>query len=102
MRGIGAGQRIFELLDREPAIPPSTGITVPTDRVRTVRFERVGFEYPSRRGVEVLKDFNLEVTPGESVALVGMSGSGKSSVNALLMRYYDPIRGRITFGDQGM
>lgn len=73
MRGIGAGQRIFELLDRAPAIPPSAGTPVPAPAARgggTLRFERVAFEYPSRRGVEVLADFSLEVRRGESVALV--------------------------------
>lgn len=76
MRGIGAGQRIFELLDRAPAIPPNTGARVPLVRSAhgtdggTVRFERVGFAYPSRPGVQVLDDFSLDVRRGESVALV--------------------------------
>lgn len=70
MRGIGAGTRIFELLDRTPAISPNTGIAVPATRRGTVKFEGVQFEYPSRKGVEILKDFNLEVGIGESVAIV--------------------------------
>lgn len=76
MRGIGAGQRIFELLGRSPAIPPASGVPVAVPSVQagttagTVRFERVAFEYPSRPGVEVLKDFTLDVKRGESVALV--------------------------------
>jgi putative ABC transport system ATP-binding protein len=72
MRGIGAGQRVFELLDRAPVIPPESGVPVPPahERVGTVRFERVGFSYPSRKAVEVLKDFSLEIGTGESVALV--------------------------------
>lgn len=76
MRGVGAGQRIFELLDRAPAIPPNSGVPVAVPAVKsganvgTVRFERVAFEYPSRPGVEVLKDFTLDVRRGESVALV--------------------------------
>ncbi|KAJ7578678.1 P-loop containing nucleoside triphosphate hydrolase protein [Mycena floridula] len=100
MRGMGAGTRIFELLDRTPAIPPNKGIAVPSTRTGTVKFENVQFEYPSRKGVEVLKNFELEVGIGESVALVGASGSGKSSVNSLLLRYYDPVKGKVTFDGQ--
>lgn len=70
MRGMGAGTRIFELLDRSPAIPPNTGITLPTSRRGTVRFEDIKFEYPSRQGVGILENFNLEIGVGESVAIV--------------------------------
>ena len=70
MRGIGAGQRIFEVLDRSPAIPPGGGIPLDRSRTGTLRFERVAFEYPSRRGVMVLDNFDLEVRVGESVAIV--------------------------------
>ncbi|GLB37351.1 putative ABC transporter transmembrane region [Lyophyllum shimeji] len=100
MRGIGAGTRIFELLDRRPAIPPDTGVPVPPTRRGPVKFEGVHFEYPSRKGVEILKDLNLELDAGESVAIVGKSGGGKSSIHALLLRYYDPVRGKITFDGQ--
>ncbi|KAF7351014.1 ATP-binding cassette transporter [Mycena sanguinolenta] len=57
---------------------------------------------PSRsdRGLSILKGFNLEVAVGESVAIVGQSGGGKSSVHSLLLRYYDPIEGKITFDGQ--
>ncbi|OSC98781.1 P-loop containing nucleoside triphosphate hydrolase protein [Trametes coccinea BRFM310] len=100
MRGVGAGVRIFDLLDRQPAIPPDVGVEVDRSRRGPIRFEHVWFEYPSRRNVQILKDLNLEVAMGESVALVGQSGSGKSSINALLMRYYDPIKGKVTFDGQ--
>jgi len=100
MRGVGAGERIFELLDRHPAIPPYTGAPVDPTRRGPVRFEGVYFQYPSRPGVEILKNLELEVKVGESVALVGRSGSGKSSVNALLLRYYDPVKGKVTFDGQ--
>ena len=69
MRGIGAGVRIFDLLDRQPAIPPATGAEVDSARRGPIRFEHVWFEYPSRR-VQILKDLNLEVGVGESVAIV--------------------------------
>jgi ABC-type multidrug transport system fused ATPase/permease subunit len=70
MRGIGAGTRIFELLDRSPAIPPHKGITVPPERRGVLKFENIKFEYPSRKGVDILKNFNLEIGVGESVAIV--------------------------------
>lgn len=70
MRGVGAGTRIFELLDRAPAIPPHQGIAVPADRRGVLKFENVKFEYPSRKGVDVLKNFDLEIGVGESVVIV--------------------------------
>ncbi|KAI6113511.1 P-loop containing nucleoside triphosphate hydrolase protein [Pisolithus croceorrhizus] len=100
MRGIGASTRIFEVLDRKPAIPPHQGIELDPSRRGTVKFENVGFEYPSRRGVVILDNFNLEISVGESVAIVGRSGGGKSSVQSLLLRFYDPVRGKVTFDGQ--
>lgn len=70
MRGVGAGVRIFELLDRSPAISPDVGADVDPARRGPVRFENVTFEYPSRPGVEILKNLDLEVKVGESVAIV--------------------------------
>ncbi|KZT04839.1 uncharacterized protein LAESUDRAFT_703148 [Laetiporus sulphureus 93-53] len=100
MRGVGAGERIFELLDRAPAIPPDVGLDVDPARRGPVRFEGISFQYPTRPGVQILKDLDLEISVGESVAIVGRSGSGKSSINALLMRYYDPVKGKVTFDGQ--
>ena len=70
MRGIGAGMRIFEVLDRSPAIPYGIGEEVPKSQLGVVKFEHVHFEYPSRKGVEILKDFDLELGLGESVVIV--------------------------------
>jgi hypothetical protein len=70
MRGIGAGTRIFELLDRRAVIPPITGIELPPTRRGTLKFEGIRFEYPSRPGVGILKDFELEIGVGESVVIV--------------------------------
>ncbi|KAJ3503106.1 hypothetical protein NLJ89_g8580 [Agrocybe chaxingu] len=93
-------ERVFEVMDRTPAIPYAEGIEVHKDRLGVIKFEKVGFEYPSRKGVEILKDFNLELGIGESVAIVGESGGGKSSVHSLLLRYYDPVQGKITYDGQ--
>lgn len=70
MRGVGAGVRIFDLLDRKPAIPPDAGVEVEATRRGPIRFEKVAFEYPSRKNVTILKDLDLEVGVGESVAIV--------------------------------
>ena len=61
-----------------------------------IRFEGVHFHYASRANVPVLDGFDMVFPPGQSVALVGASGSGKSTVVALVERFYDPTRGRVT------
>jgi ATP-binding cassette subfamily B protein len=94
MKASGAAERVFDLLDRAPAMP-SGGARL--DRVEgRVRFEAVRFAYPARPDVTVLAGLDLELAPGEVVALVGPSGAGKSTVAALLGRLYDPEDGRIT------
>lgn len=70
MRGIGAGVRIFDLLERQPVIDSSAGVPIDPARRGPIRFENVTFQYPSRKEVTVLKDLTLEIQPGESVALV--------------------------------
>jgi ABC-type multidrug transport system fused ATPase/permease subunit len=118
MRAIGAGTRVFEVLDRQPLIPLQSGIELSPERRGMIRFEHVHFEYPTRKDIKVLKDFHLEVKVGETVAIVwvakmlfadiifdaclsGQSGGGKSSVHSLLLRYYDPTHGKVTFDGQG-
>ena len=70
MRGIGAGVRIFDLLDRQPVIPPDVGTEVDHTRRGPIKFEHVSFEYPSRKNMKILKHLDLEVGVGESVAIV--------------------------------
>ncbi len=64
-----------------------------------ISFENVSFAYPSRSSTLTLKNFNLRINEGECIALVGSSGSGKSTVASLLQRLYEPLEGRIRFGD---
>ncbi|MGK3961141.1 ABC transporter ATP-binding protein [Sorangium sp. So ce118] len=94
MRALGSAERVFELLDREPAMPLSGGVEPAAVQGR-LELERVGFSYPARRDVPVLKGIDLSVRPGEVIALVGSSGAGKSTIASLLMRLYDPDEGRI-------
>ncbi|MBA3279899.1 MAG: ABC transporter ATP-binding protein, partial [Geodermatophilaceae bacterium] len=90
-----AADRIFELLDAEPTIlDPPHG---PEQRLGAgrLRLERVGFTYPDATA-PVLQDVDLEIIPGETVALVGATGSGKTTLTALVPRLYDVTAGRIT------
>jgi ABC transporter fused permease/ATP-binding protein len=94
MRASGAAERVFEMIDRTPAIPQSGGLRPQTLEGR-VAFRDVRFAYPSRLDVPVLQGLDLELAPGEVVALVGPSGGGKSTIAALLARLYDPLAGAI-------
>ncbi|MBL0276947.1 MAG: ATP-binding cassette domain-containing protein [Anaeromyxobacter sp.] len=95
MRGLGAAERVFELTDRVAAMPTSGGRRL--DKVAgRLSYEQVEFAYPSRPDVPVLRGVDLTVQPGEVVALVGPSGAGKSTLGSLLVRLYDPARGRVT------
>lgn len=94
-KGVGSAQRIWEILDRKCSIPSGFGI-VPENRPRgEVTFDSVKFNFPSRPDSVVLNDFNLVLRHGETTALVGRSGSGKSTIASLLLRLYDPSNGRI-------
>jgi ABC-type multidrug transport system fused ATPase/permease subunit len=97
MKGLGAGARVFELIDRPATVELGKGETLQLDTaVRgKVRFEDVHFTYPSRPQQPILRGVTLDIEPGQSYALVGGSGAGKSSVHSLLLRFYDPTQGRI-------
>ena len=70
MRGVGAGTRIFDLLERTPKIRQSQGQVLEPSRRGVVSFENIKFNYPSRPETRVLDGFNLELAPGTSIALV--------------------------------
>ncbi|MCX9156232.1 ABC transporter transmembrane domain-containing protein [Niveibacterium sp. 24ML] len=95
-RARGATERLMELLATVPDIaPPANPQSLPPPRGE-VRFEQVNFRYPSRPDTAALDDFSLAVSPGETVALVGPSGAGKTTVFQMLLRFYDPASGIIT------
>jgi ATP-binding cassette subfamily B protein len=97
-RAAGGMARIRELLDTAPRVTvPASPRRLPTERRGHLRFEKVQFRYPARPQTAALADFDLEVRPGETVALVGPSGAGKSTVFQLLLRFYDPQAGRILY-----
>ena len=93
-RASGSLNRVVEILCREPRIPMSDGQR-PDPVKGDVVFEDVSFAYPSRPDVPVLQSLNLAVRPGEIVALVGASGAGKSTIASLLLRFHDPLAGRV-------
>ena len=112
IKSSGAGDKVFALLDRKPP-PPGTGNeTVRTSELEAtggrsdsvdqnnvasmrIKLENVHFRYPSRPDHPVLQGLDLEISEGQTVALVGPSGCGKSTVIGLLKRFYDPIHGRV-------
>jgi ABC transporter fused permease/ATP-binding protein len=107
-KAVGATQRVRELM----ITPPEFGTPNPRHDVASkphpdpapnrldgsVRFEHVSFRYPSRPDLPVLKDLSLAAASGEKIALVGPSGAGKSTVVSLLLRFYDPDEGHVSFG----
>jgi ATP-binding cassette, subfamily B, bacterial len=97
LRAAGATERLMELLhNRSPVAEPARPVTMPpVSGGSTVSFEHITFHYPSRPQHAALKDFQLHIRAGETVALVGPSGAGKSTVLQLVLRFYDAQQGRV-------
>ncbi|CAO3600582.1 unnamed protein product [Absidia cylindrospora] len=88
---------IFEIIDRQPTIDPDLEGVEPTNVDGDVKFENVGFVYPSRPNASIFSgDFNLHIKPNQTIALVGHSGNGKSTVIGMLQRWYDPHQGTVS------
>jgi ATP-binding cassette subfamily B protein len=94
----GAAERLFEILKIEPQIKtPLVPVAFPTPPRGEVTFRDVRFSYPTRTDVTVLDGLSFLVNPGEKLALVGPSGAGKSTIFHLILRFYDPLSGSVTF-----
>jgi ATP-binding cassette, subfamily B, bacterial len=94
----GSAERLTELLAIEPTIKaPAAPAPLPSPPRGEVAFEHVRFAYPTRPQASVLDGISFAVRPGERVAIVGPSGAGKSTVFHLLLRFYDPASGAVTF-----
>lgn len=92
----GAAERMSELLSEEPAITaPASPVALPQPARGEVAFENVSFAYPTRPDRSALHGLFFTVKPGETVAIVGPSGAGKTTVFSLLLRYYDPDSGAV-------
>ena len=94
----GAAERLFEILAMRPAVnAPARPVPLPTPARGEVAFDQVNFHYPTRQDAPVLSDVSFRVRPGEKVAIVGPSGAGKSTIFHLLLRFYDPLSGVVSF-----
>ena len=97
-KAAGASERISELLMVEPSIkPPLKPLKLKSSPQGTIEFKNISFSYPSRPNIKVLNNFSLNISQGETVALVGPSGSGKTTIFQLLLRFYDPQEGYVSF-----
>ena len=96
---ISASEKIFTLLDTEPSIPPDSDPVILPEIKGKITFDHVWFSYTGREDDWVLKDVSFTIQPGESVAFVGATGAGKSSILNLIGRYYDIQKGTIRIDD---
>lgn len=93
---MGAASKIYETIDRVPPIDSADeGGLKPSTCEGRLTFEGTSFHYPSRPGITVLSDFTASFPPGKTTALVGASGSGKTTIVSLLLRFYDPVTGSV-------
>ncbi|NEP53278.1 MAG: ABC transporter ATP-binding protein, partial [Moorea sp. SIO3C2] len=99
-RALVGSERVFEILEMEPEVKEKEDAVVLTSVEGNLKFENVEFGY--KEGETVLHDFTLEIKPGMTVALVGSSGAGKSTVAKLAARFYDPQKGKILIDDRNL
>lgn len=95
---VASAERMFSLLDSEPEVVDKPTATDPKTLLGDIEFQNVDFYYDPNK--PVLKDFNLKIKQGETVALVGATGGGKSTIVNLLCRFYEPRSGRILIGGE--
>ena len=92
----GAAERLMELLSIVPEIAtPALPMPLPSPAIGGIVFDRVSLEYPLRPGILALDNVSLEIRPGETVALVGPSGAGKTTMFQLMQRFFDPTQGQV-------
>ena len=97
LRAAGASDRLNQLLSAKSEISaPASPTPLPLPAMGRLKFEHVGFRYPTRPEVSALDDFSLELRPRERLAVVGPSGAGKTTLFQLAQRFYDPQAGRVT------
>ncbi|XP_050298459.1 ATP-dependent translocase ABCB1 [Anthonomus grandis grandis] len=100
-----AGGKVFHIIDKPPTINLSKGNGQKLSSIKrrvNIEFKNVHFHYPARKEVSILQGFNLKINAGETVALVGSSGCGKSTVLQLVQRFYDPLEGEVLVEDRNI
>lgn len=96
-RAAGASERLLELMKEDPEITsPANPKTISKKLTSGLEFSNVNFHYPSRTDMAALNNFSLKIAPGETIAIVGPSGAGKTTVFQMLLRFYDPQSGYIS------
>lgn len=97
-RGVASKKRIIEVLNCEPAIKDGAydGETIVKGKVE---FRNVSFAYPGNEGASVIEDFNLVISPGETIGILGATGCGKTSLISLIPRFYDVTKGAVLVDD---
>ncbi len=96
VRGAGAASRLGELLAEQPHIKaPAQPVALPEPPQGRVTFDHITFHYPTRPDTSALNDFSLDIAQGETVAVVGPSGAGKTTLFQLIQRFYDPSSGEV-------
>ncbi|KAI8869068.1 ATP-binding cassette, sub-family B, member 4, partial [Ramicandelaber brevisporus] len=93
----GAAAKVFEMIDRTSAIDSLSDDGLRPSISGRIELRGIDFHYPTRPDVPILRNFSLRIEPGQSVALVGSSGSGKSTIVGLVERFYDPAAGDVLF-----
>ncbi|XP_016663132.1 multidrug resistance protein 1A isoform X2 [Acyrthosiphon pisum] len=97
---ISAASNVFDIIDSKPNIDPYSSQGKKINKIQgKIEFKNVHFAYPIRYSIPVLNNLSLTIEPGQTVALVGSSGGGKSTVGSLLLRFYDPTEGQVLLDD---
>jgi ABC-type multidrug transport system fused ATPase/permease subunit len=101
-KAVGSTERVFELLEETPEKINATQNHSKEKIKGNVTFKNVGFSYPSRPEIQVLKEVTFTAKFGQKIAIVGPSGAGKSTISSLLLRFYDIDKGEILIDDKNI
>lgn len=96
-QGVASADRVFEILDEKDDVPLPKNPVILAGMTGKIRFEDVYFSYNKHKSV--ISNMSMEIKPGEKIAIVGATGAGKSTITDLIMRFYDPQRGRVLIDD---